>query len=113
MSIREAMEDAQENTYQDWKAGIKMAEEEEILKDRNAETERPSMPPSYYQTAGIQPIEIMRALMTQEQFEGFLWGNIIKYAYRYGKKEDKEKTAAKIEQYAKWLKEILDEEDAE
>lgn len=63
--------------------------------------------PSHYQVAGIpEAIEIMHGLMTKEQFEGFLWGNILKYAYRYGRKGDKKETAGKIEWYARKLKEM-------
>lgn len=60
--------------------------------------------PSHYRVEGIpEAIEIMRGLMTDEQLEGFLWGNILKYAYRYGRKGDKKETAGKIEWYAKKL----------
>lgn len=63
--------------------------------------------PSHYQVAGIpEAIEIMQGLMTKEQFEGFLWGNIIKYAYRYGRKGDEAETAGKIKWYAQKLKEL-------
>nr|DAQ63595.1 MAG TPA: nucelotide kinase [Caudoviricetes sp.] len=63
--------------------------------------------PSHYQVAGIpEAIEIMKHLMTKEQMEGFLWGNILKYAYRYGRKGDKVETAGKIAWYAKKLKEL-------
>lgn len=40
---------------------------------------------SHYQKA-IQPWDAMRAWMTQEQFAGFLRGNIIKYVARYDEK---------------------------
>lgn len=63
--------------------------------------------PSHYRVAGIpEAIEIMQHLMTKEQLEGFLWGNIIKYAYRYGRKGDKAETAGKIAWYAQRLKEL-------
>lgn len=63
--------------------------------------------PSHYQVEGIpESIEIMEHLMTKEQLEGFLWGNIVKYAYRYGRKGDKAETAGKIEWYARKLKEV-------
>lgn len=70
--------------------------------------------PSHYQVAGIpEAIDIMKHLMTQEQFKGFLWGNIIKYAYRYGRKGDEHDTAGKIEWYANRLKEVCAEEKKE
>lgn len=66
--------------------------------------------PSHYQVAGIPgAIEIMEHLMTKEQLEGFLWGNIIKYVYRYGRKGDKKETAGKIAWYAKKLGEVMKE----
>lgn len=63
--------------------------------------------PSHYQVDGIpEAIEIMEHLMTKGQLEGFLWGNIIKYSYRYGRKGNKKETAGKIEWYAQRLKEL-------
>lgn len=61
--------------------------------------------PSHYKVDGLpEAIDIMNHLMTPEQFEGFLWGNIMKYAYRYGRKGDKAETAGKIAWYANQLK---------
>lgn len=79
---------------------ITLLEEEDNLKTD-------AINPSHYQVAGIpEAIEIMQKIMTKEQFEGFLWGNILKYAYRYGRKGDKKETAGKIEWYARKLKEL-------
>lgn len=39
--------------------------------------------PSYYKEGGIQPIEYMKMKMSQEMYEGFLLGNVIKYVSRY------------------------------
>ncbi len=50
-----------------------------------------------------QPIETMQANMTNEEFIGFLKGNIIKYACRCGKKDEPLKEAEKIKKYAEWL----------
>lgn len=67
--------------------------------------------PSYYNVDGAsQPIEDMEALMTPEQFEGFLWGNIIKYSKRFGRKGDKILTLGKIIWYANRLKTHLEKE---
>ena len=66
-----------------------------------------SINPSHYRVEGVpEAIEIMRGLMTDEQLEGFLWGNILKYAYRYGRKGDKKETAGKIGWYAEHLAEL-------
>lgn len=64
--------------------------------------------PAHYQVEGIpEAIEIIAHLMTKEQLEGFLWGNIIKYAYRYGRKGDKKEAAGKIKWYAQRLEELV------
>ena len=60
----------------------------------------------------VEPIELMQAQMTREAFMGFLRGNIIKYASRFGKKDDEShvKEATKIRVYAEWL-EVADRGD--
>lgn len=63
--------------------------------------------PAHYRVKGLpEAHEIMNHLMHREQLEGFYWGNIIKYAYRYGRKGDKAETAGKIAWYAQKLKEL-------
>ena len=63
--------------------------------------------PAHYKVKGLpETIDIINHLMHREQYEGFLWGNILKYAYRYGRKGDKAETAGKIEWYAKQLREL-------
>lgn len=64
--------------------------------------------PFYYKTARLEPNELMSDLMSFEQHEGFLWGNIIKYAYRYGNKGEKAETVKKIRKYCDMLLEILE-----
>lgn len=66
-----------------------------------------SINPAHYRVKGIpEAYDIMTHLMTREQLEGFFWGNIIKYAYRYGRKGDEAETAGKIAWYAQKLKEL-------
>lgn len=66
--------------------------------------------PSHYKVEGLpEAIDIINHLMHREQYEGFLWGNIIKYAYRFGRKGDKAETAGKIAWYATQLKELEEE----
>lgn len=65
--------------------------------------------PSHYKVEGLpESIDIINHLMHREQYEGFLWGNILKYAYRYGRKGDKGETAGKIAWYADQLKAVED-----
>lgn len=66
--------------------------------------------PSHYRVEGLpEAIDIINHLMHREQYEGFLWGNILKYAYRFGRKGDKAETAGKIAWYATQLKELEEE----
>lgn len=66
--------------------------------------------PSHYKVDGLpEAIDIINHLMHREQYEGFLWGNILKYTYRFGRKGNKAETAGKIEWYAKQLKELEEE----
>lgn len=70
--------------------------------------------PAHYKVEGLpEAIDIINHLMHREQYEGFLWGNILKYAYRYGRKGDKAETAGKIEWYAKQLRELEERGDYE
>ena len=80
----------------------------ELIKDKQpAETPAPTpgmaASATHYQLLQQQPIEIMQRLMTHEQFVGFLWGNVIKYALRLGHKDDTASDAGKLAQYARWL----------
>lgn len=56
---------------------------------------------SHYAELGIEPIEVMKANMTMEEYQGFLKGNIEKYLWR--KKGQDLKDFEKIVVYSKWL----------
>lgn len=60
----------------------------------------------HYTRQDIQPWEYMQAIMTRDQFEGFLLGNIIKYLSRYQEKGGKE-DVLKARHYLDKLTEIL------
>lgn len=53
----------------------------------------------------VEPIELMQAILTPEEFKGFLKGNAIKYAFRAGRKagETAEKDKTKFLVYSQWL----------
>lgn len=57
---------------------------------------------SHYREAGIEPIEIMRKNMTNEQFYGFLLGNSIKYITRHERK-NKAEDLRKAKTYITWM----------
>lgn len=83
------------------------AEKDITLLEGEDKAETDAINPAHYRVEGIpEAIEIMQGLMTKEQFEGFLLGNIIKYSYRYGRKGDKAETMGKIVWYAQKLKEL-------
>ena len=69
--------------------------------------------PDYYQVTTEQPIQIMRELMAQDEFIGFLWGNIIKYSMRLKRKDNPVSEAKKIKQYATWLVNVYDGKELE
>ena len=60
---------------------------------------------NHYKDMGIQPWTVMQAVLTEEEFIGFLKGNIIKYAMRQGKKEGSH-DAGKALHYKHKLEEI-------
>lgn len=57
----------------------------------------------YYEKSAEQPIEVMRDILTDEQFEGFLMGNIIKYRMRARYKGDYKGDMEKANVYSHWL----------
>lgn len=59
---------------------------------------------THYKDMGIQPWEVMEAVLTTEEFIGFLRGNIIKYAMRQGKKDSDD--ANKARHYRRKLQEV-------
>ncbi len=59
----------------------------------------------HYKEMGMQPWDVMEAVMTREEFIGFLKGNIIKYSMRQGKKDSDD--AGKARHYRMKLDEVL------
>ena len=62
---------------------------------------------THYKDMAVQPWTVMQAVLTPEEFRGFLKGNIIKYAMRQGKKEGSD-DAGKAMHYKYKLDEITD-----
>lgn len=68
---------------------------------------------THYVDMMIQPWDVMESILTQEEFIGFLKGNIIKYSMRAGRKDGSD-DAAKALHYIQKLREIsMDDEDYE
>lgn len=55
--------------------------------------------PAHYTSGGIECIDAIKASMTEEQFKGFLKGNIIKYLWRYELKNNPVQDLAKAQWY--------------
>ncbi len=67
---------------------------------------------SYYDAGGIEVLDIIKAKLTSEQYQGYLLGNAIKYQCRLMWKhtpEERKRDAEKSANYSKWLNEELSE----
>ena len=62
---------------------------------------------SHYDAGGVETIEIIKAKLTPEQFEGYLLGNVIKYSTRLNFKGQAEPDARKLKIYAELLHQNL------
>lgn len=60
----------------------------------------------HYDAGGIETLNVIRAKLTPEQYQGFLMGNLIKYILRANFKEDFARDIDKAARYAKWLNEF-------
>ena len=61
--------------------------------------------PSHYTIGGIESIEVLRAKLTKEQFEGFCLGNALKYSMRANFKGKFTEDMAKASNYISMLEE--------
>lgn len=60
---------------------------------------------SHYRDMQMQPWAVMEAVLTHEEFVGYLKGCILKYAMRQGRKEGTD-DAGKAAHYAQKLREV-------
>lgn len=60
---------------------------------------------SHYKDMPMQPWDVMQAVLTPEEFRGYLKGNVIKYAMRAGRKDGSD-DAGKAQHYRQKLAEI-------
>ena len=58
----------------------------------------------HYKEMGVQPWDVMEAVLSRDEFIGFLKGNIIKYSMRAGKKDSDD--AGKARHYMMKLREV-------
>lgn len=60
---------------------------------------------NHYKDMPIQPWHVMEAVLTHDEFVGFLKGNIIKYSLRAGRKDGSD-DAGKAKHYLQKLREV-------
>lgn len=61
----------------------------------------------HYDHGGIETLDVIRAKLTPEQYEGYLLGNIIKYSCRANFKDDFYRDNEKIGFYQRFLAETM------
>lgn len=60
----------------------------------------------YYDAGGIETIDIIKAKLTPEQYEGYLLGNVLKYSCRMNFKGQEDRDKEKVDIYSKLLNEL-------
>jgi hypothetical protein len=60
---------------------------------------------THYKDMGIPPWEVLEAVLTPQEWVGYLKGNVVKYGMRQGKKDSDD--ANKARHYALKLSEVL------
>ena len=66
---------------------------------------------THYKDMGIQPWEVMEAVLSHAEFVGYLKGSVIKYSMRQGKKQGSD-DANKAHHYSLKLTEIIEKMEA-
>lgn len=62
----------------------------------------------YYKSNGLSPMDAFeKGLLSEEEFIGFIKGNVIKYSVRAGKKDDPIRDIDKAIDYLEWLKKVM------
>jgi len=61
--------------------------------------------PSHYMQGGIETIDIIRTMLTKEEFQGYCKGNILKYRERAPYKGNSDQDYAKARKYKQFLEE--------
>lgn len=66
---------------------------------------------TYYDAGGVETIDVIKAKLTQEQYEGYLLGNLIKYSCRANHKGAFQRDIEKIVTYSKELSDLKPKEE--
>jgi hypothetical protein len=65
--------------------------------------------PEHYQKKDFEAIEVIKSVLTEEQFTGYLIGNSLKYLLRVNDKDTVEMNIGKAEWYSARLEQELSE----
>lgn len=63
--------------------------------------------PKHYLKGGLECIQIIKAQLTPEQYKGYLYGNVLKYMWRWTEKNGLE-DLRKAAKYLEWLQEEVE-----
>lgn len=75
--------------------------------EREALEVRESEKHGYYDIGGLSTLDILQAKLTEEEYQGFLLGNVFKYLSRHKHKGSKYNDILKAEEYLRWYREEL------
>ena len=66
--------------------------------------------PEHYQKKDFEAIEVIKSVLTEEQFTGYLIGNSLKYLLRVNDKDTVQMNIGKAEWYASRLEQELEKQ---
>lgn len=84
----------------------KQPQPEQIGNPNRNISEDPINSPAHYQHGGIETIDIIRSMLTADEYRGYLKGNILKYRERAPYKGKTDEDYAKAKKYHDWLMEV-------
>jgi predicted ArsR family transcriptional regulator len=61
----------------------------------------PAVRPNYYHKDGLECFDVIKRMMGTERYQGFLWGNVQKYLWRWEDKNGKQDLEKAIEYLVK------------
>lgn len=91
----------------EWPATRNTTQGELIRMHQEAESKE-SINPDHYKTGGIECIDAIRDALGYDGFIAYCRGQIIRYTWRLGKKDDALVEIGKAAVYAQWVKDTLD-----
>lgn len=112
LEFREQLKTSMSHLYQNIEkegilAELKMVYEAERMKESVTHGES-----HHYQRMAIQPIQVIESWLTNEQFQGFLLGSVLKYIGRYNQSSVGKGGIADLRKamdYLEWLIDAADE----